>query len=69
MVSSHNFSFTVASILYDGGKEMDITDLQKILGHSNVSMTLHYVEAYSGNEAEARRRMAADMEKILDKHA
>ncbi len=68
-LSSHKLRFTVASILYDGGKGMDITDLQKILGHSNVSMTLHYVEAYTGNEVEARRRMAADMEKILDKHA
>lgn len=48
---------------------MDITDLQKILGHSNISMTLHYVEACTGNEDEIHRRMAADMEKILDKHA
>ena len=68
-LSSHKLRFTVASILYVRGKGMDITDLQKILGHSNVSMSLHYVEAYTGNDAEARRRMAADMEKILDKHA
>lgn len=68
-LSSHKLRFTTASILYNGGKGMDITDLQKILGHSNVSMTLHYVEACTGNEDEIRRRMAADMEKILDKHA
>ena len=68
-LSSHKLRFTVASILYHGNQGMDVTDLQKILGHSNVSMTLHYVEAYTGDEEETRRRTAADMNRFLEKHA
>ena len=68
-LSSHKLRFTVASILYHGNQGMDVTDLQKILGHSNVSMTLHYVEAYTGDEDEIRRRTAADMNRFLEKRA
>ena len=68
-LSSHKLRFTVASILYHGNQGMDVTDLQKILGHSNVSMTLHYVEAYTGDEGEIRRRTAANMDKFLEKQA
>ena len=65
-LSSHKMRFTVASILYNGGHGMDVNDLRKILGHSTVSTTLHYVEAYTGNEEEIRSRTAAEMERFLE---
>ena len=65
-LSSHKMRFTVASILYNGGHGMDVNDLRKILGHSTVAMTLHYVEAYTGNEEEIRSRTAAEMERFLE---
>ena len=64
-LSSHKLRFTVASMLYNGGHGMNVNDLKAILEHSNVAMTLHYVEAYTGNEEEIRNRTAAEMEKIL----
>ncbi len=39
--SSHKIRFTVASILYSKG--MPLTALQKLLGHTTTSMTLHYL--------------------------
>ena len=39
--TSHKIRFTVASMLYDSG--MPLTDLQRLLGHSTTSMTLHYL--------------------------
>jgi len=39
--SSHKIRFTVASILYSDG--MPLTSLQKLLGHTNTAMTLHYI--------------------------
>jgi len=65
-LSSHKMRFTVASLLYNGGHGMNVNDLKAILGHSNVAMTLHYVEAYTGNEDEIRSRTAAEMDKILE---
>ena len=68
-LSSHKLRFTVASILYHGNQGMKITDLQKILGHSNVAMTLHYVQAYTGNDAEIHARTAAIMDEFLENKA
>lgn len=39
--SSHQMRFSVASILYKGG--MPLPTLQMILGHTTLSMTLHYL--------------------------
>lgn len=39
--SSHKIRFTVASILY--AKGVPLTSLQKLLGHTTVAMTLHYL--------------------------
>ncbi len=40
--SSHNITFTVASLLYKNG--MEETKLQEWLGHSTLGMTLHYLK-------------------------
>lgn len=62
-LSSHKLRFTVASHLYNGGKGIDLKILQRILGHSNLAMTLHYVEAYDGSDiVEARE----EMEKLMN---
>jgi len=39
--TSHKIRFSVASILYTNG--LDITDLQRLLGHSSTTMTMHYL--------------------------
>ncbi len=39
--SSHKIRFTVASILY--AKGVALTSLQKLLGHTTVAMTMHYL--------------------------
>ena len=40
-LSSHKIRFTGASILFDAG--VKITDIQSLLGHSNLAMTQHYI--------------------------
>ncbi len=40
--SSHDIRFTVASVLYLRG--MPITEIQRLLGHTSLSMTLHYLK-------------------------
>ncbi|MFR5704053.1 MAG: tyrosine-type recombinase/integrase [Eubacterium ramulus] len=40
--SSHNIRFTVASVLYQGG--VPLTEIQRLLGHTQLSMTLHYLK-------------------------
>ncbi len=45
--SSHKIRFCVASVLYKNG--VPITELQKMLGHSTVQMTLHYLRNVSAN--------------------
>ena len=49
-LSSQKFRFTVASHLYNGGQGLDLKVLQRILEHNNLSMTLHYVQAYDGSD-------------------
>ena len=39
--SSHKIRFTVASILYSKG--VPLTSLQRLLGHTTVAMTMHYL--------------------------
>ncbi|MCL2718712.1 MAG: tyrosine-type recombinase/integrase [Lachnospiraceae bacterium] len=39
--SSHKIRFTVASMLYASG--MPLTSLQRLLGHTTVAMTMHYL--------------------------
>lgn len=61
-LSSHKLRFTVACHLYNGGKGIDLKILQRILGHSNLAMTLHYVQAFDGSDIiEAREEMALAM--------
>ena len=62
-LSSHKLRFTVASILYNGGHGIDLKQLQRILGHSNLAMTLHYVGAYDGDQQMPE--IAAEMDKYL----
>ena len=62
-LSSHKLRFTVASILYNGGHGIDLKQLQRILGHSNLAMTLHYVGAYDGEPQTPE--IAAEMDKYL----
>ena len=62
-LSSHKLRFTVASILYNGGHGIDVKILQRILGHSNLAMTLHYVGAYDGDPQTPE--IAAEMDKFL----
>ena len=45
--SSHKIRFCVASILYQNG--MPLTELKRMLGHSTVQMTLHYLRNVSAN--------------------
>lgn len=46
--SSHKIRFTVASLLYKNG--VPATTLQKMLGHSTLAMTLHYLKDVSVND-------------------
>ncbi|MDE6852593.1 MAG: site-specific integrase [Lachnospiraceae bacterium] len=46
--SSHKIRFTVASILYENG--MPLADLQRMLGHTTIAMTLHYLRKVTPNE-------------------
>ena len=39
--SSHMIRFTVASVLYHKG--MPLPDIQRLMGHSSLSMTMHYL--------------------------
>ena len=62
-LSSHKLRFTVASILYNGGHGIDLKQLQRILGHSNLAMTLHYVGANDGDQQMPE--IAAEMDRYL----
>ena len=62
-LSSHKLRFTVASHLYNGGNGIDLKILQRILGHSNLAMTLHYVEAFDGTDVIDVRE---DMETLMN---
>ena len=45
---SHALRFTGASILYDSGAKM--TEIQKLLGHSNLKMSMHYLQQHVNPE-------------------
>lgn len=51
--SSHGIRFSVASILYKNG--MEPTELQKILGHTTLAMTLHYLRNIIPKEETATK--------------
>lgn len=52
---SQQMRFTVASILYRHG--MPLTQLQKIMGHTQISTTMHYLRNVASDENEAARIM------------
>ncbi|MBS5272989.1 tyrosine-type recombinase/integrase [butyrate-producing bacterium] len=54
--SSHKLRFSTASIMYKNG--MEDTELQKLLGHTTLSMTRHYLCNITSNE-ETANKMAA----------
>ena len=54
--SSHKLRFSTASIMYKNG--MEDTKLQKLLGHTTLSMTRHYLCNITSNE-ETANKMAA----------
>lgn len=56
--SSHKLRFSTASILYKNG--MEDTELQKLLGHTSLNMTHHYLRNIKSQE-----ETAAKMEAIL----
>ena len=51
--SSHGIRFSVASILYKNG--MEPTELQKMLGHTTLAMTLHYLRNIIPKEETATK--------------
>ena len=55
-LSSHKLRFTVACHLYDGGKGISPKVIQRIMGHSNLDMTLHYLQAYDGEDITIYRK-------------
>jgi integrase len=46
--TSHKIRFTVASLLYLNG--MPLQDLQRLLGHTSLQMTLHYIRNVTNTE-------------------
>lgn len=58
-LSSHKLRFTVASTLCEAG--VDVSYLQKTLGHSNRAMTEHYIYKSVKHEKD----MSGELEKIL----
>ena len=54
--SSHKLRFSTASIMYKNG--MEDTELQKLLGHTTLSMTRHYLCNITSTE-ETASKMAA----------
>ena len=54
--SSHKLRFSTASIMYKNG--MEDTELQKLLGHTTLSMTRHYLCNITSSE-ETANKMAA----------
>lgn len=54
--SSHKLRFSTASIMYKNG--MEDTELQKLLGHTTLSMTRHYLCNITSDE-ETANKMAA----------
>ena len=55
---SHSIRFTVASILYLNGTP--IQEIQRLLGHTSMAMTLHYLK-----DVQPRHKTAELMEKCL----
>ena len=55
---SHSIRFTVASILYLNGTP--IPEIQRLLGHASLSMTLHYLR-----DVQPRNKTADVMERCL----
>ena len=51
--SSHKLRFSTASIMYKNG--MEDTELQKLLGHTTLSMTQHYLCNITSNEETASK--------------
>ena len=51
--SSHKLRFSTASILYKNG--MEDTELQKLLGHTTLSMTRHYLRNITPKEETASK--------------
>ena len=50
--ASHDIRFTVASALYLGG--VPLTEIQRLLGHTSLKMTLHYLRQILPKEKTAR---------------
>lgn len=54
--SSHKLRFSTASIMYKNG--LPLPALQKYLGHSNLSMTQHYIRDVASEEENAEKMRA-----------
>jgi integrase len=54
--SSHKLRFSTASIMYKNG--MEDTELQKLLGHTSLTMTHHYLRNITSQEETASKMMA-----------
>ena len=62
--SSHIIRFTVASVLYLKG--MPLTDIQRLMGHTSLSMTMHYLRQIlpEKNTAEMMEQYLGEPEEI-----
>ena len=54
--SSHKLRFSTASIMYKNG--MEDTKLQKLLGHTSLTMTHHYLRNITSQEETASKMRA-----------
>ncbi|MGL5436904.1 MAG: tyrosine-type recombinase/integrase [Lachnospiraceae bacterium] len=54
--SSHKLRFSTASIMYKNG--IDDTELQKLLGHTSLTMTRHYLRNVTSDEETASKMSA-----------
>jgi integrase len=54
--SSHKLRFSTASIMYKNG--MEDTELQKLLGHTSLNMTHHYLRSLTSQEDTASKMRA-----------
>jgi len=53
--SSHSIRFTTASLLFDAG--LNMTEIQKLLGHTTLAMTQHYLRSVKPDDS-VRDKMA-----------
>ena len=62
--SSHVIRFTVASVLYLKG--MPLTDIQRLMGHTSLSMTMHYLRQIlpEKNTAEMMEQYLGETEEM-----